>query len=160
MKPITRLALLLALSFPALQLPAAAAEIACPNLADVVQVGQCPTEDELRFTYNGYCSDNARIYGKGAELCTDYQLYRREKNTALWETPDGRFHAYVSCDLKPDDVKKTVAQAMKVSTARKITQLACTYGNGIHFAYHSRETCRVTNATCQDDSAACKADCE
>ena len=72
--------------------------ISCPDLSAAVQVAACPTEEDLRFTFNGYCSDNARIYSKDADVCTDFQLYRKLKNVALWESGDGEFQAYVSCD--------------------------------------------------------------
>lgn len=138
-----------------------AAEIACPNLAAVKQVASCPSEEELLFTFNGYCSDNARIYGKGAEVCTDYQLYRKRKNVALWETADGAFHAYVSCDLPPEAVKQARVTQISVGKDGKMTRLACNYGEDLVFSYRSKEVCRAENAeACRSDPAACKAICE
>jgi hypothetical protein len=34
--------------------------LACPDLAAATQVNACPTEEELKHTYTGFCSDNAR----------------------------------------------------------------------------------------------------
>ena len=102
------------LTLAALSGLAAAAEVACPDLATVTQVASCPTEDELLFTFNGYCSDNARMYGKGAELCTDYRLYRQKKNIALWETADGRFHL---CLLNDDELDIRAALRSGADTA-------------------------------------------
>ncbi len=68
---------LVALALFAAPLSASAATVSCPDLGTVVRAGSCPTEDELRFTFNGYCSDNARLYGKGTEVCTDYTAYRK-----------------------------------------------------------------------------------
>ena len=79
--------------------PAFAETLSCPELRHAVQVGACPSEAELRFTFNGFCSADARAYGNDAELCIDYGNYRKRKNVSLWESGDGRFHAYVSCDL-------------------------------------------------------------
>lgn len=139
----------------------AATEVACPDLATVTQVASCPTEDELLFTFNGYCSDNARMYGKGAELCTDYQLYRQKKNIALWETADGRFHAYVSCDRPPAAVKQARVSTIAVGKDGKMTRVSCSYGEDLVFSYRSKEACRVDNAAaCAGDPAACKAVCE
>ena len=75
---------LLALLLTALSSAALAAPVACPELSSVEKVGECPTEEDLRFTFNGYCSDNARMYGKPSDVCTDYRLYRKMKNTVLW----------------------------------------------------------------------------
>ncbi|MEF8711944.1 MAG: hypothetical protein V5B38_25345 [Candidatus Accumulibacter propinquus] len=73
--------------------------LSCPSLATAVQVGSCPSEAELKYSFNGYCSDNRRMYEHDAALCTDYQDYRKVKNVAQWESADGAFTAYVSCDL-------------------------------------------------------------
>lgn len=156
--PLVRLLLLLSAALPA---AVPAAEISCPSLADAAQVASCPTEDELLFTFNGYCSDNARIYGKGAEVCTDYQLYRKRKNVALWETADGAFHAYVSCDLSPAAVKQARVAKISVGKDGKMTRLACSYGEDITFSHRRKASCRVDNAeACRSDAAACKATCD
>lgn len=140
---------------------APATEVACPSLANAAPVASCPSEDELLFTFNGYCSDNARIYGKGAEVCTDYQLYRRKKNVALWETPDGSFHAYVSCDLPPAAVKQAKVSKITVGKDGKMTRVACSYGEDLIFSYRSKETCRTDGAdACRSNPAACKATCD
>lgn len=151
-----------ALTLAALPALAPAAEVACPNLAEVVQVANCPTEEELLFTYNGYCSDNARIYGKGAEVCRDYQLYRKLKNVALWETKDGSFHAYLSCELPAEALKQAKVSKITVGKDGKMTRVACSYGDGggIVFSYRSKESCRVDDAeACAGNAAACKAIC-
>lgn len=152
---------LLTLLVAALPAAAAATEIACPDLATAAQVASCPSEDDLLFTFNGYCSDNARIYGKGAEVCTDYRLYRQKKNVALWETTDGAFHAYVSCDLPPEAVKQAKASKISVGTDGKMTRVACSYGDGLVFSHRSKAVCRTANAeACAGDAAACKAICD
>lgn len=140
---------------------ALAATVACPELSNAVQAGTCPSEEDLLFTFNGYCSDNARIYGKGAEVCTNYMNYRKLKNIVLWETPDGNFQAYVSCDLPGDSFKARPPAAIAVSKQGKMTRLACSYGEGVTFTYRTRAGCRIENMeACKTDPAACKAVCE
>jgi hypothetical protein len=137
------------------------APVSCPELSNAVQAGTCPSEEDLLFTFNGYCSDNARIYGKGAEVCTNYANYRKLKNIVLWETPDGNFQAYVSCDLPGESFKARKPSAVAVSKQGKMTRLACSYGEGVTFTYRTRAECRVENAeACKTDPAACKASCE
>ncbi|MBK8525089.1 MAG: hypothetical protein IPL58_14130 [Betaproteobacteria bacterium] len=139
----------------------AAAMVSCPDLAKVVQAGTCPTEEELLFTFNGYCSDNARIYGKGAEVCTNYASYRKLKNIVLWEKPGTDFQAYVSCDLPGESFKGRKPSAITVSKQGKMTRLACSYGEGVTFTYRTHRECRVENAeACKTHPAACKASCE
>ena len=59
---MNRRSLTLALFAASLSFSAVAANFSCPDLAGAVQVNACPTEEELKFTYNGYCSDNAKAY--------------------------------------------------------------------------------------------------
>ncbi|MCZ7655805.1 MAG: hypothetical protein M5R42_18360 [Rhodocyclaceae bacterium] len=48
------------------------------------------SEVGLKYTYTGYCGNDAHMYAKD-ESCADYQSYRRLKNVALWESADGAF---------------------------------------------------------------------
>lgn len=149
---------LLAVFFP---LTTMAVEISCPSLTEAVQVANCPSEEELQFTYTGYCSDNRRIYTKGPDVCKDYQLYRKLKNVVLWETKDGTFHAYLSCDLSPETIRQAKVSQITVGKDGKKTRIACSYGKDILFAYRSSETCRIESAAaCATDPTACKAVCE
>jgi hypothetical protein len=78
--------LLPALFLAALSLSAGAAPYACPDLSAAKQVNACPTEEELKHTYTGFCSDNAKAYAKETDTCPRYEDYRAMKNTALWES--------------------------------------------------------------------------
>jgi hypothetical protein len=156
--PAVALALLLNAAAPT---ALAATTVTCPDLAKAVQAGTCPTEEDLLFTFNGYCSDNARIYGKGAEVCTSYASYRKLKNIVLWESPDTDFQAYVSCDLPGENFKGRQPSAIAVAKQGKMTRLACSYGEGVTFTYRTRAECRVENAeACKTHPTACKASCE
>ncbi|MCK6405702.1 MAG: hypothetical protein L6Q60_06765 [Rhodocyclaceae bacterium] len=159
---------LVALALFAAPLSASAATVSCPDLGTVVRAGSCPTEDELRFTFNGYCSDNARLYGKGTEVCTDYTAYRKMKNVVLWESRDGDFQGYVSCDLpeaqmralKPTGIVANKEMTGERGSNRSINRLMCSYGEGVVFSRRSRDECRTGSAeACRTDPASCKAEC-
>ena len=161
-------ACLLALTLLAAATNVLAGTVACPDMATVKRAGSCPTEEELQFTFNGYCSDDSRMYGKGTEVCADYQAYRKMKNVVLWESRDGEFQGYVSCEMPESQLKAlkpTAIAANKEMTGgrgseRSINRLMCSYGEGIVFSRRSREECRVEAAeACRTDAAACKADC-
>lgn len=140
---------------------AAAATVPCPDLAAAVQVGACPAEEELRYTFSGYCSDDAKAYKGETDVCKDYQAYRTLKNVALWESADGNFSAYVSCDRPPAQVKAGKAASVRVAKQGKITLLVCGYGEGLNFTWRTRAECRLeAGTTCGADPAACKASCE
>ena len=141
--------------------PAEAQALACPDLAAAKPVGACPTDAELRYTFIGYCSDNARMYDGKGEVCDDFAAYRRLKNVALWESADGAFDAYPSCELAPDAIRG--AKAMRISASKRgtLTQVVCEYAGGIRFTHRTKAQCKVAgNADCAADPASCAATCE
>ena len=132
----------------------------CPELSSAVQVAPCPTEEELAYTFKGYCGDNSRMYDRGADVCTDYKLYREFKNIALWEAHDGKFDGYVSCSLTPDAIKSAKARDVKISKQGSVTRVACDYGNGLVFTHRTKAKCTADAEKCSSDAAACKAMCD
>ena len=158
MKSLLPLAASLALLITA---PALADVRACPDLATAVQVGACPTEEELSYTYKGYCSDNARLYGRDEVDCANYQSYRKLKNIALWEAADGTFSAYIGCEPSPTSLKGRAPTRVGVSKQGKMTRVVCTYGNDVVFTYRTRAECRVEgDGDCAVNPAACRAHCD
>lgn len=140
--------------------PAMAAPLACPDLATAVQVGNCPDEQELRYSFVAHCSDNARLYNPDA-LCEDFERYRRQKNVALWEAGDGSFQAYLSCDLPVAVIKAATASNIALTRQGRVTRVVCRYQEGIAFTYRAKGTCRVQgNGDCAGNLAACKATCD
>jgi hypothetical protein len=140
---------------------ATAGTLSCPDLAKAVQVNACPTDDELRTTYSGFCSDSAKAYANQTDSCIRYEDYREMKNVAMWESKDGVFSSYVSCNLPLDKVKASKAMAMSVLRQGKLTKLVCSYPNGINFTYRTKSDCSISNAnTCVDNPATCQATCD
>ena len=144
-----------------LSLSVAATELSCPDLATLVQVNGCPSEEELQYTYTGYCSDNAMAYANKTDPCIRFADYRKLKNLALWESADGKFDGYVSCDLPEKQWRAFKPSAIKlVAPPGKVARLICSYPQGINFTYRTRENCTVADAqACASDAAACRATC-
>ncbi|HEX6736113.1 MAG TPA: hypothetical protein VF096_15000 [Azonexus sp.] len=143
-----------------LSLSVAATELSCPDLATLTQVNGCPTEEELQYTYTGYCSDNAMAYGNKTDPCIRYADYRKLKNLALWESADGKFDGYVSCDLPAAQWRTLKPSGIALAMQGKIARVVCSYPQGINFTYRTRETCSVADAkACAADAAACRATC-
>ncbi len=145
-----------------LSLNAAVAEtIDCPDLGQAIQVGACPAEEELRYTYTGYCSDNARIYDAKDDVCARFENYRKLKNVALWESADGAFSGYVSCDLPVARLKAARAATIVVARQGSISRLACAYTEGVLLSHRTTRTCAVVgDGRCTDGSAGCRATCQ
>jgi hypothetical protein len=152
---------LMALLAAAVLHQAQAGTLSCPDLATAVQVGACPTEEDLKYTFTGYCSDDARAYRGETDVCTDFQQYRKLKNVALWESADGVFDAYVSCELPKNAFKFAKVSGMRVGKQGSLTQLICSYANGVNLIYRTRARCVVdSGAGCTADPGTCKANCE
>lgn len=150
---------LVLLAFLSLAGTAAAESVSCPDLAAAVQVMPCPPEDELHYTFTGYCGDNARIYGKDGEHCADYAAYRRLKNVALWEAANGEFRTYLSCDLPAAEIKAAKPVRMAVTTQGKLTQVVCHYRDGVAFSYRTKAACKVVAGDCAT-TGGCQASCD
>lgn len=150
--------LVLALLLGAVAPVALAETVRCPDLAGAVQAGTCPAEEDLRYSYTASCSDDARMYRGDNDLCADYRRYRKAKNVVLWESADGAFQGYVSCDVPAATLRQARAASMTVGKQGKITRLACSYGEGIVLAYRSRAECKVQVGDCA--TGACTAECQ
>jgi hypothetical protein len=140
-----------------------AVELSCPDVVAAVQVGSCPTENELKFTFTGYCSDDRRMYDqvKDMDVCASFENYRRVKNTALWESSDGAFDAYLSCDLSKDTIKAAKVTGISVKQQDKLTKVVCTYDGDIAFIHRTKGRCKVEgDGDCRAHPAACKAHCD
>lgn len=140
---------------------AGAAQFACPELAAARQVNACPSEEELKHTYSGFCSDDKKAYAGETDNCMRYNDYRAMKNTALWESADASFDAYVSCDLPQARLKALKATGMKVAKQGSITKVVCSYPDGVNFTHRTKVACKVEDdKACAADPAACRARCD
>ncbi|TAN70888.1 MAG: hypothetical protein EPN20_05140 [Magnetospirillum sp.] len=143
---IRRLALALCL----ISVPAIADEVACPDMTTAVQVGACPTEDELKWGYTGYCGDNARLYDKEAEgdTCVTIENYKKLKDVALWEA--GEFQGYLHCSLPAEAHRAAKPAGIGIRKTGKLTRVTCTYDGGQDMTLRIRADC-----TKSGDKAVC-----
>jgi hypothetical protein len=141
---------------------ARAETVSCPPLSTAAQVAVCPSEEELKVTFVGYCSDDARPYDlAGEDTCVSYENYRRKKNVALWEAAGGDFQGYVSCDLASDVVQALIPTEIAVTRQGNLSRIVCSYAQGVTFVYRTSAQCAVVGSgTCAADAASCKANCE
>ena len=95
---------ILALTLLTLSTGTLAATVACPDMKSAVRAGVCPTEEELLFTFNGYCSDNARLYRKGHGGLQRPGLPEDEERRALGKSRRG-IQGYVSCEMPESQLK-------------------------------------------------------
>lgn len=130
--------LVLALLFVAS--PALAEEMRCPDLAQAVQVGDCPSEEQLKYSYGGYCGDNARMNDKGGDnSCVTLDEFKKLKNHALWEA--GEFQGYLHCNRSPAETRALGLKQLSVAPAGKLTRVVCTYEGGAMMVLRTRRAC-------------------
>lgn len=142
---LRRLALFLCLAAS----PALAEDIACPDLSTARQVGDCPSEEQLKYSYAGYCSDDARMYDKdGGNTCVTLDDFKKLKNHALWETGD--FQGYLHCGRSPEQTRALKLTGMKIAPAGTLTRLVCDYEGGAMMVLRTRRAC-----TLNGDKAVC-----
>lgn len=135
--------------------------VVCPSdMTGVIQLGACPSEEDLRLTFRGYCSDNQRMYDQGRQLCLDYETYRSAKNVSLWETADGKFDGYLSCDQSAQQRAEMRPNSIKVNIQGSVTRVVCSYREDAVLTHRTKAKCVVDQGTCATDPNACKAICE
>ncbi|MCC7167278.1 MAG: hypothetical protein IT565_06880 [Rhodospirillales bacterium] len=146
--------------FAALEPARAAETVACPDLAQARPVGDCPTEEQLRYSYLGYCGDDRRMYENDNVTCTAFERYRDLKNIVLWESADGAFQGYVSCALAPETVRTLKPFTMAASRQGALVKLVCAYPKDVALTRRSKTPCTVAKAECGPDGTACQARCD
>lgn len=134
--------------------------LTCPDMAQAVQVGACPSEEELRYTFSGYCSDDNKAYRGETDVCTSFPEYRALKNVALFESSDGGFDGYLSCSASPRERQKAKAQSMALVRQGTLSKLVCSYSNVQTLSMRTRLQCQVEVSDCGPEGTACRATCK
>ena len=153
-----RLVLTLLLGSLLVTSPARAEPMSCPSLADAVQVAACPSEEELRYTFLGFCGDGARLYGGDVLTCATFENYRAAKNYALWESADGQFSGYLSCNVAADTIHASKAQRLHAQRKGNLSRLICDYDNEHRLIHRTKAICKVEAEDCS--AGECRAVCE
>lgn len=133
--------------------------LSCPPLDQMRQVNACPTEEQMRAHFSGFCSESSNAYQGKTGPCTDFQEFRRLKNTALWESVDSAFDGYLSCETPVSSTQKSNLTRMLLTQKGSITSVTCLYGSNVVLTHRTRKTCTVAPA-CASDPAQCQAVCE
>ena len=143
----------------------------CPDISKSAKVGGCSSDDELKRMFSATCgwqdTKNENPHAKG--ICKNYSLFRKAKNTALWESGDGKYDGYLSCDTKENEIK--ASKLVKISIAQKLewNRVICTYEGGSELVLRTRETCEISGAKllgryiglmCGANNKDCKAVCK
>jgi hypothetical protein len=133
--------------------------LSCPQPGQLRQINACPTEEQLRANFHGFCGDDSKAYQGQTGPCSDYQVFRRLKNTALWESADGAFDGYLSCETASPASALPPLSGVRVEKKGPITALVCQYGPDTQLTHRTRKACTVP-AACASDPAQCQVVCQ
>lgn len=162
-RPLSRWLATAGLVLAAVASPGQAADrtLSCPDPATVTRVGACPTEEELRYTFTGFCSSNERLYGRDAEVCSSFEQYRQVKDVVLVESADGEFQGYLSCRLDPKALQGLKPSGVAATRRGSLTRVVCSYPDGVTLVHRTKSSCTVADAArCAGDPQACQARCD
>lgn len=139
----------------------------CPDLSKAKQVGDCPTEADLKRYFKSTCGWANKPGKKKPDLCDSIEGYKLRKNIALWESGDQEFMGYLTCNTPPAEIKAAKSVRVAVSERAGIYKVACGYEGGLTLTYRTRMVCKIPGAEpsksssdCGPDAASCKVVCE
>lgn len=147
----------------------AGTEYACPDLSQAKQVANCPSEAELKQMFRSTCGGENAPDAKEPELCDAFAEFKRQKNNALWESADGEFMGYVTCNRPAAEIKKGMAAGIGLGRRAGMTKVTCIYDGDVRLSMRTRQACTVPGMevgkrgpmpTCGPDPASCKVTCE
>lgn len=143
----------------------------CPDIAQAKQVGDCPSDEEMKRMFMSSCglSDTKGENPHAKGLCKNFVMFSKAKNTALWESGDGEYMGYITCDQPAAKIK--AGKLIKVSLGQKgvMDRIICGYEGGAELVLRTRQTCEIPGAIiigrymgryCSEGDKDCKAVCE
>ncbi|MCP4993065.1 MAG: hypothetical protein GY934_04655, partial [Gammaproteobacteria bacterium] len=143
----------------------------CPDLTKAVQVADCPAEEELKHMFSSTCGD-AETNSKDPKvsgMCKSFEAFKQRKNTALWESVDGEYMGYVTCNVPAAEIKTGKLLKMSLTHKGVMDKLICTYEGGTELSLRTRQSCKIPGAklnlefmilNCPDGGKTCKAVCD
>jgi len=143
----------------------------CPDIAQTRQVADCPSQAELEHLYYSSCGSRdtkeENLHAKG--ICKSFDMFKQKKNTALWESADGEYFGYVSCNTPAAEIKS--GKLMSISLLRRgvMDKITCSYVGGARFTLRTRQNCELPGGkpkglqlslNCTADDSECKVICK
>jgi hypothetical protein len=167
----TRLSAFAVVAVLAAQPLSAESVYACPDLSQARQVADCPSNAELEHIFSSSCGSknttDENPHAKGA--CRSFKLFKQKKNTALWESANGEYLGYVSCNTPAAEIKAGRLVSINLLQRGRMDKITCAYDSGAKLALRTRESCQVPGAQpkgeqlsldCSADGGKCKAICK
>lgn len=143
----------------------------CPDISKSAKIGSCPSDSELKRMFKSTCGwsdlENENPHAEG--ICRSYSIFTKAKNTAYWESSDGRYDGYLSCDKKESEIKASKLIKISLGQKRQMNRVICGYEGGSELVLRTRENCEIPESKllgryigrmCGAGDKDCKAVCE
>ena len=143
----------------------------CPDITQAKQVAECPAEDELIQMFFSTCgsrdTEKENPHAKG--FCKSYQMFLQRKNTALWESADGEYLGYVTCNIPAERIKAGKLNSISLLQRGTMDKISCSYEEGTVFTLRTRQNCAIPGSKpkgmqmsldCAAGGSECKAICK
>ncbi len=101
------------------------------------------------------------MYAADRDTCSSEENYLRLKNLTRWESADGAFEGYLSCQPSAPAVAALPAATMRIAREGTVTRVVCRYGDAATLVHRTKARCNLNDAAaCTTDPGACRASCE
>ncbi|TVO74213.1 hypothetical protein [Sedimenticola selenatireducens] len=141
----------------------------CPDMSQAKQVGECVTEDEIKNMFKRTFGLECDPQLKDSMECEKYAEFKQKKYSALWESFDGEFMGYVTCNAPASEISNGKPSSVAISQTNGLYKITCNYQKGVSLSMRTRNVCRVgaapssavvTRASCDGDANNCKIECD
>ncbi len=143
----------------------------CPEISTAKQVADCPADEEMKRMYELTCGlgEDKNPDPSVAGICSSYDAFLQKKQSALWESGDGQYMGYVSCNTPASKIKQGRLLTIGLSQRGVMDKIDCSYEGGVTLSLRTRKQCRIPGAKsnrkvlfldCSAAGADCKAICE
>jgi hypothetical protein len=144
--------------------------IQCPDISQARQVGECPTEAEVKSMFKTTCGWERDPQAKKPDKCDTYAAFKALKYRSMWESSDGEFMGYVSCATPAAEIQAGKPREIAVSQKNGLYKIVCSYQGGAALTMRIRSVCKIPDAkptkynvikaNCETNPSACRVECE
>ena len=144
--------------------------VQCPDISQAKQVGECPSEAEVKSMFEANCGWERDPNAKKPGKCDTYAAFKELRHRSMWESADGEFMGYVSCSKPAAEIKSGQPKEIAVSQKNGLYKVVCSYQSGAALTMRIRSVCRIPDAkptkynvikaNCESDPSICRVECE
>ncbi|MCW8916873.1 MAG: hypothetical protein OQK24_13610 [Magnetovibrio sp.] len=137
--------------------------LTCPELSAAEQLGNCPSQQELKEGYDATCPSAMAKRNQ----CKPFSAYIKSKGKAIWSVMmNGEEQLpYIHCGVTQETVRASKPQSVSVKSSLQTlrSEVKCTYENDFSLRFPIKGHCSTGNrgvVECKKDAQDCVVKCE